>query len=187
MIKKVVPRDTAPHTPVTSIIRRRIKQGSEAEFDTWSESIARTCSQFAGHLATQRIRPVDPRGEHVTIISFDKYENYQTWEESEERSRLLDRVKPLTEGRPSREYIEGLNHWLLPGTGNARSWPPDFRMVLVAFLAILPIVHFVRPALAPYLPEHPLLASISATAIISLIMGYLSLPLMVRIFRRWLR
>ncbi len=187
MIKKVVPRDTAPQTPVTSIIRRHIKEGCEAEFDAWSDSIGRACSQFAGHLGTQRIRPLDPRGEHVTIISFDKYENYQTWEESGERSRLLDRVKPLTEGRPSREQIEGLNHWLLPGTGKARAWPPDFRMVLVAFLAIWPIVHFVRPALAPYLPEHPLLASISATAIISLIMGYLSLPLMVRIFRRWLR
>lgn len=183
---KVVPRDTAPQTPVTSIIRRRIKEGCESEFETWSDGIAKACSRFPGHLGTHRIAPLDPRGEHVTIISFDRYENYRIWEESEERSNWLDRVRPLTEGTPVREHIEGLNYWLLPSAAKGRRWPPDFRMVLVAFFAIWPIVHFIRPALAPYMPSHPLLASISSTAIISLIMGYLSLPLMVRLFRKWL-
>lgn len=183
---EIVQRDTAPQTPVTSIIRRRIREGAEQEFERWSEGISRACSRFQGHLGTQLIKPVNPRGEHVTIISFDKYENYRVWEESEERSRWLEQVRPLTEGVPSREHIEGLNYWLLPHGKKARSWPPDYRMVLIAFFAIWPIVHFVRPALAPYMPSHPLLASIASTAIISLIMGYLSLPLMVKLFRRWL-
>lgn len=183
---KVVPRDTAPNTPVTSIIRRRIREGCEADYQEWSEGISQACSRFEGHLGTQIVRPVDPRGEYVTIISFDRYENYQAWEESEERSRWLDQVRPLTEGKPSREHIEGLNYWLTPIGEQKRAWPPDFRMVLVAFFAIWPIVHFLRPLLAPYMPTHPLLASISSTAIISLVMGYVSLPLMVKLFRRWL-
>lgn len=184
-MSKVVPRSTAPNTPVTSIIRRRIKEGCEAEFEQWSDGIGQACSRFPGHLGTHRIWPAEARGEHVTIISFDRYEHYRRWEESQERSDWLDKVLPLTEGKAVREHIEGLNYWLMPAK-KGRAWPPDARMVLVAFCAIWPIVHFVRPALAPFMPQQPLLASLASTAIISLIMGYISLPLMVKLFRRWL-
>ena len=91
----------------------------------------------------------------------------------------------MIEGETTREFIRGIDYWLGDDGEEGRSWPPDFRMVIIAFFAIWPLVYFVSPILVRFMPADPLLASLLSTAIITILMGYISLPLITRIARRW--
>ena len=171
---------------MTSIIRRRVRSGCEDEFERWTKDIAEVCREFDGYLGTRLIHPTNPSESHVTILSFDSYKNYRTWMNSDVRKSWLKKVEKCTEGTFSVEELSGFDYWLGNETDKARSWPPSFRMNVAAYLAILPLVSFALPWMQPYMPGNPVLATLVSTAIITLLMGYVSLPLVARIFRRWL-
>ena len=123
----------------------------------------------------------------MTIISFDNYEHYQAWQSSDERIAWLQKVENLTDGSEATEHVSGFDYWLGEQVAAGQSWPPDFKMVIAAFIAIWPLVYFVPPLLNPILPAEPLLASLVSTAILTLLMGYITLPGVTRILRAWLR
>jgi antibiotic biosynthesis monooxygenase (ABM) superfamily enzyme len=178
-------RNQSDDAPVTSIIRRRVREGYEADFDEWQKGISSACKAFKGYVGVRFIRPEHRGNEYVTIISFDSYSHYLIWESSPERTVWLHRVRDMMEGEETREFIRGFDYWLGNDPEEGRSWPPDFRMIVIAFFAIWPLVYFVSPLLARFTPADPLLASLLSTAVITLLMGYISLPLMSRIARRW--
>ncbi len=178
--------DSDRDLPVTAIIRRRVRPGYEAEFELWSKGVAAECQKFAGYLGTRVIHPADPAEAQVTIISFDSYPNYQAWMNSEVRREWTQKVKAITKGSAAIEQFSGLDYWLGTESTQKSSWPPSFKMIVVAYIAIWPLVHFVSPLLQPYLPTNPLLASLISSAVITPLMGYLSLPLVSRIFHKWL-
>jgi uncharacterized protein len=172
---------------ITAIVRRRIRSGNEQEFEVWSKDIARACQKYEGFLGIRVIRPDAGSDQHVTIISFDNYENYQAWQSSDERIAWLQKVENLTDGSVSTEHVSGFDYWLGEPVAAARSWPPDYKMVVAAFIAIWPLVYFVPPWLQPILPAEPISASLVSTAILTLLMGYITLPGVTRILRTWLR
>jgi antibiotic biosynthesis monooxygenase (ABM) superfamily enzyme len=171
---------------MTSIIRRRVRSGCEREFERWTKDIASACQKFEGYLGTRLIHPTNSSESHVTILSFDSYKNYRTWMNSQVRMDWLKKIENCTEGTFSVEELSGFDYWLGNETNRARSWPPSFRMNIAAYLAILPLVSFVLPWLQPFMPDNPLLGTLLSTAIVTLLMGYISLPLVARIFRKWL-
>ena len=171
---------------VTSIIRSRIQPGRAAEFRELNQKISAICAGFPGHQGTRFIEPVDPGSERVIIVSFDSYDNYCRWEQSPQRRECLEKLQKLVVGEIAREQISGLDYWLQPQEQTNRSRPPSWRMTAVAFLAILPLSLFIPPAVKPLLADQPLLGSVLAIAIVTIAMSHVSLPLMVRVFRKWL-
>jgi antibiotic biosynthesis monooxygenase (ABM) superfamily enzyme len=171
---------------MTSIIRRRVRAGCEHEFERWTKDIASACQKFEGYLGTRLIYPTDSSEPHVTILSFDSYQNYRTWFTSDVRKSWLEKAEKCTEGAVSIEELSGFDYWLGSESDRARSWPPSFKMNIAAYLAILPLVSFVLPTIQPFMPGNRVLGTLLSTAVITLLMGYVSLPLVARIFRRWL-
>ena len=122
--------------PVTFIIRRRIREGCHADFEEWSRGIAEECKHFEGYLGIRVIYPGNQQEEYVTILSFDEYANFLAWENSPERKSWLKKVGTMTEGETTREIVRGFDYWLGSESESSRSWPPAFRMILLAFVAI---------------------------------------------------
>lgn len=175
-----------PEVAVTSIIRHRVREGCENDYHEWSAGIAKACKAFPGYVGTKYISPACPGEEYVTIITYDSYDNYQRWQASPERMVWLHRLRDIMEGEETREFIRGFEYWLGNEAEAGPTWPPDYRMIIVAYFAIWPLVHFVSPAIAPFMPNHWLLASLLSTGVITLLMGYVSLPLFSRLARRWI-
>lgn len=171
---------------MTSIIRRQVRSDCEQEFERWTKGIASACQKFEGYLGTRLIHPTKSSESHVTILSFDSYENYRTWMTSDVRENWLKKIENCTEGTISVEELSGFDYWMANETDKVRSWPPSFKMNIAAYLAILPLVSFVLPWLQPFMPANPVFGTLVSTAIITLLMGYISLPLVARIFRKWL-
>jgi antibiotic biosynthesis monooxygenase (ABM) superfamily enzyme len=144
------------------------------------------CATFAGYEGTRIIEPADPSAECVIIFSFDSYDNYSRWEKSRERETCLLALHELVEGDVERERISGLDYWMQPAQKSGGNWPPSWRMTVAAFLAILPLSLFIPPLIKPLFFDQPLLGSVTAIAMVTVAMSYISLPLMVRIFRKWL-
>jgi len=173
--------------PVTSIIRRHVQTGRESDFKEWTQGIDDACRKFPGFKDLNLIYPDEPGGEYITILSFDTFDNYLTWENSPERAFWLQNVRAMTDGEVNRELIRGFGYWLGSDNYKGKSWPPKFRMIVVAYAAIWPLIYFISPLLAHYLPANRLPASLLSTGVITLLMGYFTLPLAQRIMLPWLK
>lgn len=171
---------------ITAIVRSRVLPENFGAYRSATQELSAACSQFPGYGGTRVIEPTDVEAEWVTILSFDSYENYDRWINSSQRAQNLAVLGRLIEGEVSREQISGLDYWMAPPTKASRSWPPSWRMTAVAFLAIFPLSYFVPDLVRGLFPSQPFLGRVVAMAVVTILMSYISLPLMVRVFRRWL-
>jgi len=90
------------------------------------------------------IEPSEKGGDYVTVVTLDNYQHYRHWEESHERHQLLEQTKEISAGDIRSEQFVGLYHFL----GNRdKRWPPDWRMVIIAYFAIWPDVVELQPLL----------------------------------------
>lgn len=65
--------------------------------------------------------------------------------------------------------------------------PPRHKRALLTFLGLLAPVYFIPPALAAQLPGRPFVVVVLAVASIVLLMTYLIMPALQRLFGPWLR
>lgn len=171
---------------ITSIVRIRVQAGRASELQALNQRVSAICATFPGYQNTRIIEPADPGAERVIIFTFDSYENYCGWENSPQRRDCLKELRELVECEVLREQISGLDYWIDPDKKTSGSWPPSWRITAAAFLAILPLSLFIPPAVRPLFPDTPMLGSVVAIAAVTIVMSYISLPLMVRVFRKWL-
>ena len=172
--------------PVTVAVSRVIKPGAEAAFETWLAGVCRVATGFEGHMGVSVLRPPAGGRKFVLIFRFDTLEHLARWNESAERAEWLARAEPLTSGQPTLEVTTGLEHWFtLPDAGLAP--PARHKMALLSWVAIFPLVVGVSAALAPWVGSWPWpLPMALTTAVMVVLMTYLVMPRMTRLFQSWL-
>ncbi len=65
--------------------------------------------------------------------------------------------------------------------------PPRYKRALLTFLGLLAPVYFIPPALTAQLPGRPFAVVVLAVASIVIVMTYLIMPALQRMFAPWLR
>ena len=174
---------------VTVCVSVKVKPDSEEAFEQWIGGVGRAAAQFAGHQGLNVLRPDGKDiAEYVYIFRFDTYAHLKQWEESKEREQWVEKLQPLIqEGSTNKQVVTGLEGWFyLPGR-RASVPPPRYKMVLVTVLAIYPLSVLVPLLLGPYigfLP--PLIRSLIIAACLVLLMTYVVMPLLTRLFANWL-
>lgn len=73
----------------------------------------------------------------------------------------------------------------MPHTSGTPSQPPRHKMALLTFLGLLAPVYFIPEALSRALPGHRWLVTILAVGLIVVLMMYVIMPALTRIFGRW--
>jgi uncharacterized protein len=172
--------------PVTVVVRHRVRPGQAAEFEEWLRGITRAMLQAEGHLGFNVVRPADAkRPEYLVLLRFDTLDSLERWEASAERREWLDRLDPLTVQAPARERHTGLEVWFTPPVGCSQ--PPRYKIVVVTLLAIYPLIALVQVTLVPLMAGWPvLLRTLVSSALLVCLMSYAVMPLMTRLFSRWL-
>jgi antibiotic biosynthesis monooxygenase (ABM) superfamily enzyme len=171
--------------PIHVAITRRVRPGREAEFqaalhDFFQESFAHPAVLGATFVVPP---PGSPTREFGILRTFrDEHERdefyasplYRRWEE---------RVRGLTEGEPQHRPLHGLEAlFRSPGPP-----PPRWKMALVTFLGVYPLTTALPPLFAMLLPAgHPLLVNVIVTGLVVFLLSWAVMPLLTRIFRRWL-
>ena len=113
---------------VTAIVRARVRPENTARYREATQVTSRECSRFPGYRGTRVVEPADVDSDWVTIFSFERYEDYEGWMNSQSRAQCISRLDALVDGRISREQLHGLHYWFEPGSPSRRSWPPSWKM-----------------------------------------------------------
>lgn len=175
-------------SPVTVSIIRRIKPGCEKAFEEFVSGITAAAMTFEGHLGTTILRPSNPTlPEYRVIFKFDRRSNLEKWEKSECRRQWIAREKVLIVGSPVVEVITGLETWFTLPSSQAIIPPPRYKMAAITFIAIFPLIKIITYYFRPVLVSLPtLLQEMLATGLIVLLMTYVIMPRMTRLFAFWL-
>ena len=170
---------------ITAIVRHRVKVNHTEDYREASKNLILKSKKFSGYLGTRVIEPNDAKSPWIIVFSFNNHTNFSVWINSKERAEGIEQLTPFIEEAPDHEVITGINYWMENEKKN-RSWPPSQKMTVVAFFSIFPLSYFIPPLIKPYFIDQPLLGSIIAIAVVTVIMSNISLPIMVRLFKRWI-
>jgi uncharacterized protein len=175
--------------PVTFAVARNVKPGLEMAFETWVHDISEAAISFPGHLGVGVVRPVaGGNNQYLVIFRFASEADYRTWHKSAERKHWLERVKPLTLGKPIEQFTPGLEFWFTPAGSVTLRNPPRWKMILVTLLGLLPlsiVINYVlSPSLRPLLPQLELV--VLNAVIVVCTMTYAIMPVLTRAFASWL-
>lgn len=177
---------------VTLMFTRVPKQGREREWEYAIAKMGRAARDFPGHMGTTVLKPrPGVREAYQIIVRFDSLDNFRRWESSVDRERLLQELESLESESVTYGQGTGLETWFeLPeDTGNRHAMipPPRHKMMVVSgigvYLTITPLLLFLGPQLKG-LPLYVL--TLIMVTIMSVLLTYIVMPFMTKIFRRWL-
>jgi len=174
--------------PLTVVVSRRVKKGQESEFERLSSQMTKRAASFPGYLGATMFRPSSPEDpEYRIVFKFQDRDSLRKWEESEERTELLEQIEALLVQPSERETTSGIVTWFtLPGQNPVQP-PPKWKMTVVSWLALYPAVTVVLALFGDLLAQIPLLIrTMLVTMVVMGLMSYVLMPRMTRWFSFWL-
>ena len=175
------------NSPVTIIVKRRSRPDRVEEFEQVMSATTKEALSFKGHLGANIIKPTKAGDCYRIVFKFDSMRNYLAWEGSEVREKWLKRYAEVSLGDLEQEVLSGLETWFtLPGEETLVP-PPKYKMMCIVWLSSFPLSLVLNYGLKPVISELHLIAQaaiISLTLVI--IMTYVVMPLMAKLFHRWL-
>ncbi len=180
--------DNDDSQPVTVVISRRVRKGNETAFEHLSTKMTEVASGFPGHLGAVLFRPQSPDDpEYRVVFKFDTQAHLDNWFNSEERRDWLTAIESLLEKPSDIETTSGLVTWFtLPGR-NPVPPPAKYKMAVVSWIGLFPLVSAIFWFLGPYLEAVPFFLRIAmTTAVIMVLMTWIVMPRLTRMFAFWL-
>ncbi|MGL5081676.1 MAG: antibiotic biosynthesis monooxygenase [Microcoleaceae cyanobacterium] len=173
---------------VTAVICHLVKPGQEEAYEHWLHDISTVAQQFAGHSGVSFVRPADAsHSEYAIILKFDCYQHLKAWMDSPIRQSWIDKAQPLVQSEQKVQVLTGLETWFtLPGKLVQRP-PKRYKMAILTALAVFAIAQVLGLVVAPLLTSFPsLLRSFVLTVATVLILTYVIMPRVTRLFYGWL-
>jgi len=187
MTENIPSLDPDCDTPVTIIVKRRPKPGYEKEFEEVVAGISRAAMTYKGHLGVNIFRPNKTTNYYRIVFKFDTRRNFIAWETSPERQEWLSRFAEVDNGDHQMEVLSGLETWFTTWDEEAVVPPPKYKMMIIVWLAVFPLSITLHLLLKPVLDETHIIVQVAIiTVIIVALMTYIVMPLMSKLFHRWL-
>ena len=178
----------AGDAPVTTTVTRCVRPGHEALYEQFLAGIISAASAFPGHLGVEVFRPSSATaGEYRTVYRFDNAAHLRAWLDSDEHAAWLERAEPHVIGPMRTSFVTGLESWFtLPG----RPWappPPPYKMALLTWVTIFPLITAVVVITGPLIKELPLVPRLGITTALTVpLMTWVVMPRVTRLLRGWL-
>ena len=185
---------------VTWVIQHHVRPDKEQDFEEWLKGIAGESAQFRGHEGMTIVRPGEggPHPEYVVVVRFATYDDLRRWEQSTQRANWMGLVEPMILERPTYRTATGLETWFkLPGHTVVVP-PPQYKMAVLVFVALIPLILLVVSLLDLAVSDQPYLAAsvelgpdfffstMVSTLIVVVLMTWVAMPLLTRLAGRWL-
>jgi uncharacterized protein len=173
--------------PVTTTVTRRVKPGHEAAYEAFLAGITGAARAFPGYLGVEVFRPAVGGGEYRTVYRFDSPAHLRGWLDSPERAAWLERAEPHVAGPMRTQFLTGLEGWFtLPAQPGAPP-PPPYKMAIVTWVTIFPLITLIVVALAPLIGGLPVVVRLAVTTAVAVpLMTWVIMPRMTRLLHRWL-
>jgi uncharacterized protein len=174
--------------PVTTTVTRRIKPGHEAAYEAFLTGISGAASAFPGHLGIEVFRPTPGQGgEYRSVYRFDSVAHLQGWLDSPERAAWLERAEAHVAGPMRTQVLTGLEAWFTLPSQPGVPPPPPYKMAVLTWATIFPLITGVVVATAPLLGPLPLVVRLAVTTGVTVpLMTWVVMPRVTRLLHRWL-
>lgn len=175
----------------TVVITHHVIEGKYHEYEDWLNEIGPICRSSAGHIDWQIIRPIPTLTySYTVIIRFDTIENLKNWMESQDRKRLIEKIRPLLVKDDNYYIKSGLDFLFTPENEKVKI-PIRWKQYLVTWSAIYPLSLIIPLILLPIIrkvniPQLRLIDSFFVSGVIVLLMVYLVMPHYTKWIKRWL-
>lgn len=123
------------------------------------------------------------------MVKFDSAIHYQQWYRSPEAGYWFNALARLESQPPNFEVMTGLEAWFTVSNATFRPIvpPPRYKMALITWLAIFPLIVGINLLFSTWLIQLPmLLRSLILSITLVLLMTYIVMPRMTRLFAYWL-
>ena len=173
---------------VTLVLTRHARPGAEAAFDDLLHRLAGAATGFPGHQGVQVLRPDPGSGSPYTIIvRFASQAELDTWTRSDVRRALLAEADRLTVDGLMVQRLSGLEGWVrLPGAKVVVP-PPRWKVAVVTWVAILPVIEVLSALFFPRLTAWPWYARpVALTLVMIPLMTWVVMPAATRLARPFL-
>ncbi|MBE9045785.1 antibiotic biosynthesis monooxygenase [Pleurocapsales cyanobacterium LEGE 10410] len=173
---------------VTAVICHLVKPGQERKYEQWLHEVSAVAQQFEGHSGVSFIRPTDPANpEYAIVLKFDCYKNLQNWLDSPVRRRWIDKAKPFVQQDQRIQVLTGLETWFTVPGKRGQPPPKRYKMSILTTLAVFLVSQPLSQILGPLLQFIPsLLRALILTFLTVLLLTYVIMPRVTRLFYRWL-
>ena len=174
--------------PVTTTVTRRIKPGHETAYEAFLEGIIAAASRFPGHLGVEVFRPATAAaGEYRIVYRFDTAGHLRRWLDSDEHAAWLQRAEPHVAGPMRTEFLTGLESWFTLPEQPGLPAPPPYKMAILTWATIFPLITLVVVVLTPLIGTLPLVVRLGITTLATVpLMTWVAMPRVTWLLRRWL-
>ena len=175
--------------PIAILISHRVAAGRKADYVAHHDKLAELGKGVDGYGGVALFPPEDPNSrEYTVLVHFGSLELLHAFWRSDEFIAWKKRLDQLVDAPAAVQYASGLERWVAAARHLQASAPPTYKMAVVVFCSILPLILVVPPLAATLLSGvHWLIARILTTAVIVLAMSYGAMPLITRLFDPWLK
>jgi antibiotic biosynthesis monooxygenase (ABM) superfamily enzyme len=172
---------------VTVVVTRKVKRGSESEYEDWLSRLLEESKSMKGYLGATIQKPAPGSTEYTSIFRFDTVDNLRKFEESELRSRYLREVLDYIEADAIWKKFTGLEFWFSPPKGTVIPQPSRFRMALVMIAVVFGLVLSIGQVVSIVAVELPSYIRLFVTISIEIfLMTYVLMPRITRLLAKWI-
>ena len=171
--------------PVTVVVRRRVKPGAEAAFESAMQEFIGFALAFPGNRGIHALRSGER--EYTVVDRFADARARQLFKDAPKYREWMVRLRELSETDPYIEEHAGLGGWFtLPGAPRP-SPAAQAKMALVTFLGVLPLSAALVALAGLLLPTwHPQAANVVISVFMVSLLTWPVMPLLTRLFAAWL-
>ncbi len=179
---------TRRENPASATISQRIEPACEQAYEALLAGIHDEAKEFGGFLRREVIKStVGNHLEYTHVIHFEDEAYLHRWEHSPERHAWLSRMSSIAVHTTPLQVLTGLETWFTLSPDKPIVPPPRYKMAIVTWLAIFPLITLISSATAPIFGDLPIVVHVLAvTTVVVPLMTYVIMPRMTRLFRRWL-
>ncbi len=173
---------------VTATITQRIDPACEQAYEGLLAGIHAEAKAFGGFVRREVVK--SRAGQHLEythIIHFNSEDTLRRWEHSPQRHKWLTRMSDMAAHTTPLQVLTGLETWFTLSADHAIVPPPRYKMAIVTWLAIFPLITLLSYAMAPVAGSVPMVVrTFVSTLVLVPLMTYVVMPRMTRLFQRWL-
>jgi antibiotic biosynthesis monooxygenase (ABM) superfamily enzyme len=170
----------------TLIVKRLVKRGSEKDYEHILSHLIEKTEAMDGYMGINIARPANKQYPlYVFSAKFDTEENLEKFKNSEIRQETLKSLHSVTQKPITEHTLKGLAWWFaMPAEYNEVS---KLKMLSITILGAYPIVLLLNIFINPKAHILNLIINTFIVILITIItMTYVTLPLLIKIFAKWL-
>jgi uncharacterized protein len=173
--------------PVTVIITRAVREGSEAAFEIAVKAFIPESLAFPGHLGVHMLRPPPGARDYGAVLQFRTRQDWADFQQSSVYLSFLGEIEPYLEMPPGVETLCGLESWFTPLGAKVLRTPPRWKIAIVTWIGVCLSVFVVNSCFSFFNQNWPMLVNLLVSnAVIVAGLTWIVMPALTWLFERWL-